>query len=248
MPRKRKEQPDNFNKAFPTAMRKLMEQKGTTQNELADYLQKTRQSVSYYCDGSSSPDWETIAKIADFFDVSTDYLLGRTEDPSRRPCAADELGLTAEAIAHIRNYSNPDRSNPARVQYLDEVLKPDDCLKGLSMLIESGRLLGLSGEIKRFHDTVCRNIEISKSYQKTTSSEDSGDDYYKWRHAAEEDILAEQFKNALESQFPAFQGTFEILVGRHIVAHKKRAIIDCFDEMLRCVSNYSEFENETVKW
>lgn len=101
MPRKRKEQPDSFNKAFPIAMRKLMEQKSTTQNELAEYLNKTRQSISYYCDGSSSPDWETIVKIADFFNVSTDYLLGRTEDPSRLPSIVDDLGLSLKAVNTI---------------------------------------------------------------------------------------------------------------------------------------------------
>lgn len=111
MPRKRKEQPDNFFKAFPTAMRKLMLQKDATQNELAEYLHKTRQAVSYYCDGSSSPDWETLVKIADYFKVSTDYLLGRTADPNPTPSAVDDLGLSPEAvnwIHSIKRSSEPD--------------------------------------------------------------------------------------------------------------------------------------------
>lgn len=111
MPRKRKEQPDNFNKAFPVAMRKLMEQKAITQNELAEYLGKTRQSVSYYCDGSSSPDWETVAKIADYFNVSTDYLLGRTEDPSRLPSIIDDLGLSLKAVDTIERLGMWDTPN-----------------------------------------------------------------------------------------------------------------------------------------
>jgi len=111
MPRKRKEQLDgsNFKKAFPTAMRKLMEDRGVTQNALADYIGKTRQAVSYYCDGSSSPDWETLAKIAEFFDVSTDYLVGRTDEPSRSPCAVDQLGLSPEIVDWITSEnSDPD--------------------------------------------------------------------------------------------------------------------------------------------
>lgn len=104
MPRKRKEQPDNFNKAFPTVMRKLMSQKGTTQNELADYLQKTRQSVSYYCDGSSSPDWETIVKIANFFDVSIDYLLGTSETQTKDvdiQSIVKRTGLSEKSLAYL---------------------------------------------------------------------------------------------------------------------------------------------------
>lgn len=111
MPRKRKEQPDNFNKAFPVAMRKLMEQKAITQNELAEYLGKTRQSVSYYCDGSSSPDWETVAKIADYFNVSTDYLLGRTKDPSLLPSVIDDLGLSLKAVDTIERLGMWDTPN-----------------------------------------------------------------------------------------------------------------------------------------
>ncbi len=104
MPRKRKGQSDvsDFKKAFPTAMRKLMDDRGVTQNALADYIGKTRQAVSYYCDGSSSPDWETLAKIAEFFDVSTDYLVGRTAEPSRLPCAVDDLGLSVDAVKWLK--------------------------------------------------------------------------------------------------------------------------------------------------
>jgi transcriptional regulator with XRE-family HTH domain len=98
MPRKKKLETDNYYKAFPVAMRKLMNQRNITQNELAVHLGKTRQSISYYCDGSSSPDWETIAKIADYFCVSTDYLLGLTDDPNPIPSAVDALGLSPEAV------------------------------------------------------------------------------------------------------------------------------------------------------
>lgn len=233
---------DKRNSPFASALRELMAEKGTTQEDLAKVTKKTRQTVSQYTNGISEPSYETLVKIADYFDVSTDYLLGRTEEPSRQPCAVDDLGLTTEAVAYIRSYSNPVRSKD-----MEELVRPDDCLKGLSMLIESGRLLGLSGEVKKFHDIVCQNIEISKVYQDSTPAE-AGDDYYKWRHAAEEDLLAKHFQNTLESQFPDFKGTFEILVGRHIIEHQKRVIIDHFDEMLRNVSNYSEFERETVKW
>ena len=111
MPRKRKEQPDNFNKAFPIAMRKLMERDAITQNELAEHLGKTRQSISYYCDGSSSPDWETIVKIADYFNVSSDYLLGRTEDPARLPSIVDDLMLSKKAVDAIESLQMWDTPN-----------------------------------------------------------------------------------------------------------------------------------------
>lgn len=69
-----------YNSAFPRTLRTLMENRvpSVTQSELGKAIGKTRQAVGYYSDGSSSPDWETLVKIADFFNVSVDYLLGRT--------------------------------------------------------------------------------------------------------------------------------------------------------------------------
>ena len=50
-----------------------------TQRQLADYLQITQPSYIRYENGSSEPSLENLVKLADYFDVSVDYLLGRTE-------------------------------------------------------------------------------------------------------------------------------------------------------------------------
>lgn len=50
-----------------------------TQRQLADYLQIAQPSYIRYENGSAEPSLETLVKIADYFDVSVDYLLGRTE-------------------------------------------------------------------------------------------------------------------------------------------------------------------------
>lgn len=49
------------------------------QKELATYLEVTVATISNYEKGIHSPDYETLIKLADFFDVSTDYLLQRTD-------------------------------------------------------------------------------------------------------------------------------------------------------------------------
>lgn len=233
---------EKYNAPFPTALRRLMDERGETQENIAKAAEKTRQTVSQYVNGISEPGYETLVKIADYFDVSIDFLLGRTEDPSRTPCAADELGLTAAAIAYIRQYSNPTRSKD-----MEELVRPDDCLKGLSMLIENGGLLALSREIKYFSDNINQEIEVSKVFQNTTP-EEAGGDYYKWRHAAEEDLLIKQFQKTLEAQYPAFKGKFEVLCGRHKIEFQKRKITDYFEEILRQVSNYGEFKKVTPEW
>lgn len=50
-----------------------------TQRQLADFLKIAQPSYIRYENGSAEPTLENLVKLADFFDVSVDYLLGRTE-------------------------------------------------------------------------------------------------------------------------------------------------------------------------
>lgn len=93
----------DYEKTFSSRLRKLMDDGHISQQKLADFLGlKNRQSVASYCNGRSTPDLESIIKIASFFDVSTDYLLGTTDDPSPRPSAVDDLGLSPRAVEYLR--------------------------------------------------------------------------------------------------------------------------------------------------
>ncbi len=84
---------------FATRLRLLMnEQPITTQTQLAEITGKTRQTISQYVNGVSEPGYDTLVKIADHFEVSLDYLLGRTADPDMQTSAVDELGLSPKAI------------------------------------------------------------------------------------------------------------------------------------------------------
>lgn len=56
----------------------LRAEKGIYQKELADYLQVSIGTISNYEQGIHNPDFDTLCKIADFYEVSLDYLLGRT--------------------------------------------------------------------------------------------------------------------------------------------------------------------------
>lgn len=105
MQNKVKDKAQNYNKDFPRVLRTLIKDSGRTQKELATYLNKSSQAISYYCDGSSSPDWETLVSIAKFFAVTTDYLLGCS---SVKTLDIDILnacrvtGLSERAIQHLQ--------------------------------------------------------------------------------------------------------------------------------------------------
>ncbi|KYG90851.1 hypothetical protein A0U40_17805 [[Bacillus] sp. KCTC 13219] len=59
-------------------LRSLREKRGLKQTEFAERMGIPNQNVSNYERGFRQPDYETLKKFADFFEVSTDYLLGRT--------------------------------------------------------------------------------------------------------------------------------------------------------------------------
>lgn len=73
------------------------------QKDLAEKLGITANTVSYFCSGARIPNIEQMIKISDCLKVTTDYLLGKTEDPEIRPAATDELGLSKEAVSWIKN-------------------------------------------------------------------------------------------------------------------------------------------------
>ena len=60
------------------ALRESMKLSQTKAGEMFDVLQS---SMNRYESGESSPSFETLVKMADYYDVSLDYLFGRTDDP-----------------------------------------------------------------------------------------------------------------------------------------------------------------------
>ena len=59
----------------------LRQQKGISQLKLAMDLTMNQNSVSRYENGERQADYNTLIKFADYFDVSIDYLLERTDNP-----------------------------------------------------------------------------------------------------------------------------------------------------------------------
>ncbi len=59
----------------------LRKEKGLTQKNLADFLGIAPVSWQRFEYGTSKPKLENIIALADYFDVSIDYLVGRTDNP-----------------------------------------------------------------------------------------------------------------------------------------------------------------------
>lgn len=95
-----------------TQLRELRAEKALTQGQLAAVLGITQDSISLWEKGKRVPDTQYIIKLADFFEVSADYLLGRSDDlgavnvhnsaPSLSDDEAEMLRLFRELPADYR--------------------------------------------------------------------------------------------------------------------------------------------------
>ena len=65
---------------FAERLQTLRKEKGMTQREMAELMQMQLRSYQHYEGGDRRPDYEGLIALADYFDVTTDYLLGRTDE------------------------------------------------------------------------------------------------------------------------------------------------------------------------
>lgn len=64
--------------------KKVRLEKGLTQKQVAAALGITEQAYQRYEYGKTVPSALVLIALADYFDVSLDYLVGRSDDPARR--------------------------------------------------------------------------------------------------------------------------------------------------------------------
>ena len=70
--------------SFPDRLKELRKVKGITQKAVADNVGLSETSYQHYERATREPIMSNISKLADFFEVSTDYLLGRSDNPNRQ--------------------------------------------------------------------------------------------------------------------------------------------------------------------
>lgn len=63
------------------SLKELRKQHSETQTEMAERLGVTQRTIANWEAGDRNPDLEMLAKISSKYEVTTDYLLGLTDDP-----------------------------------------------------------------------------------------------------------------------------------------------------------------------
>lgn len=64
---------------FETRLRELRTEKGVSQQELGNILHTSKMAISHWESGHSEPCIAQLIVLADYFGVSIDYLVGKTD-------------------------------------------------------------------------------------------------------------------------------------------------------------------------
>lgn len=91
---------------FAEIIQDLRMSKNKKRQEVADSIGISRASLEYYEKGKRKPDIEVLAKFADYYNVSADYLLGRTNAKTNDKDVqfiCDYTDLTADSVITLHN-------------------------------------------------------------------------------------------------------------------------------------------------
>ncbi|MCJ7988914.1 helix-turn-helix domain-containing protein [Priestia sp. OVS21] len=102
-----------MSKVFNKRLLELRKDKNKTQEDMSKILGVHRGTYANYEKGNRQPDFDMTKKIADYFDVTVDYLIGRTNDPQGDSLKDDEkvldgfwgydlTGLSEEEIQELK--------------------------------------------------------------------------------------------------------------------------------------------------
>lgn len=112
-------------------LKALRTQQRKTQQEIADLLGITRQGYAKYENNLGEPDNSTLAKLADYFEVSTDYLLGRTDNPANTQQEKNEAAFQAfandpELNVFYRELPESDEEAVRKLRNIWEIIKNEN--------------------------------------------------------------------------------------------------------------------------
>lgn len=119
----------------------LREEKGETQQELADAIGITRQSLSRYELAMRTVNVDVLAALAQHFGVSSDYLLGlsdvkSTEQDVQTTC--EVTGLSEEAVIYLQETQMKKKSKQT-LHALSEMISDTNLFFVLEQICESAR-------------------------------------------------------------------------------------------------------------
>lgn len=152
-------------------IRELMDANNTTSAMLAKQVGLSEQGVRQWTSGNSRPDIDKIIEIANYFEVSIDYLFGKVDYKSKKneEMTVSETGLSEAAAKRIRRigvagvgYNDLAANEEFRVnqlQILNGLVEHNDFIKLISQIELYKRLM----QTKSNDEEQCNQDEIFKA-------------------------------------------------------------------------------------
>ena len=100
---------------FSKRLKLLRKNADVTQDELAQYLQVSRSTIAGYETKNRQPDYDKLYMIAQFFHVSTDYLISGSDIRPVEVSTVDSSMNERMLKYHLRTIMPRCRSNPSRI-------------------------------------------------------------------------------------------------------------------------------------
>ena len=94
-------------------LRKLREERGFSQQKLAEQLDLSQQSICKYENNIAEPDIETLIRLADFFYTSVDYLVGHTDEKDLQA-----IELSNNELQHIKMFRRLSRTTQKSIDII----------------------------------------------------------------------------------------------------------------------------------
>lgn len=82
---------------FSSRLKTLLTEKGTTWKEVSDALEIGKNQQKYWEDKDIAPDGKTLVKLCEYFEVSSDYLLGIDTLKEKAMTILDDPDITLSA-------------------------------------------------------------------------------------------------------------------------------------------------------
>lgn len=108
---------------FAQRLKALRKERGITQQQLADGVGISKGGLSYYENAGRTPDISILERFADYFGVTTDYLLGRTNAQTKKAklqAVCNHTGLSDKAVNLL---SDLKESSPAQLRVINFLLE-----------------------------------------------------------------------------------------------------------------------------
>lgn len=103
-------------------LKRLRKEKKLTQKELGEKINVSKVSVSGYESGERTPDTDNLRRLADFFDVTSDYLLGRSDDPRLTETQQKQVDEEYKEIMEILD-SLPEEKKKEKIEQIKAYAK-----------------------------------------------------------------------------------------------------------------------------